>query len=189
MNPAVQKLFEDVENPILVQAALQALRLQEPIDADYLPAPLVEPFFILHTAAIEMKGREIVLNPNVLRDRVSGGDVEVSPHHQLTWALLDGAGFNSEPRKYPDIAKMNCEPGEVRLQYLQDGQRFKMGNRQGQLLYRTPSRAVITLSGGPTQKTFKTHQKGGIEGEDVTITSSGIVSRGCSLDAPVTPIH
>lgn len=185
MNPAVAKLFEDVENPIIKQAAIQALALREPLKAENLPGELVEPLFILAAVAREMHGAPIVDNPAALRERIQSADETCGVHHQLTWALLDGAGFNTEPRKFPDVAKMNCEPGEVRLHFLPDGARFKIGTRTGQLIYRTPSRAVITLSGGKTEKTFKNNRTG----EDVTISASGLVQQGCALDAPVTPIY
>ena len=186
MNPAVTKLFEQVENPIIVQAALQALATREPLAAETLPADLLEPIFILTTASQEMKGPSIVDDPAKLRERLrEDGDTR----RKLCQALLfDGASFNAEPRKFPEAASMNCEAGEVKLHYLPDGARFEMCGRQGQLIYRTPSRAVIEITGTPKQKTFKNHQAGGVEGVDVTITTSGRERTGCSLDAPVKPI-
>lgn len=181
MNPAVQKLFEHVENPVLVSAALAALA-EGPVTAADVPAALLEPLFVLNAAAREMAGDAIVDDPAMLRERLLE---EGAALHNITHALLDGATFNSEPRKYPLSAFMNCEEGEVRLCYLPDGARFKQGDRVGQLIYRTPSRAVIEISGGKKEKTFQNHKTG----EDVTISSSGMIRTGCSLEAPVRPIY
>lgn len=184
MNPAVKKLFEAVDNPILVSACLAALARREPIDTDTLPADLVEPLFILSTVAKEMNGAAVVINPAALRLRAKE-DADVCIHHNLTNALLDGAGFNSEPRKFSEAATRNCEPGEVQLEYLPDGARFRVGMRHAQLIYRTPSRAVIEISGAKQERNFTNHRTG----EDVTITASGTVRTGCSLQTPVVPLY
>ncbi len=185
MNPAVTRLFEAVENPILVASALAALQTAKPLNAKDLPTPLVEPLFVLSAAAREMAGAPLVDTPATLRERIEEEDLEL---RGISRALFDGASFNTQPPKFSERATMNCEPGEVKLEFLPEGARFRSGSREGQLIYKTPSRAMVEWNSGPQSKTFKNHQAGGTEGVDVTITTSGKQRTGCALDAPVTPI-
>jgi len=180
VNPAVAKLFQDVDNPVFVHSAIQAVRSKQPIHTELLPDELLEPLYILECAARDM-GSRVVDDFGSLRKRLE----EVEPSTELARTLLVGAGFHATAPKYPVSAYMNCEPGEVRLEYLPLGIRFRSVNRVGTLIDKTPSRALVEWESGPQIRKFTDHRTG----EDVTITSNGRQRTGCALDATVVPLY
>jgi hypothetical protein len=179
MNPAVERLFAGVTNPILLGALTQALGYKEIIRVEALPEDLLPPLYILSCVAREF-GERVTDDPILLRQRTEACNVP-----PLARQLLEGATFQGVAPKYPAAALMNCSSGEVRIEYLPVGLRFHCCGRLGMLLGKTPSRALVRWEGGRKEHSFLDKRTG----EQVTFESNDSKTTGCALDAPVTPIY
>lgn len=179
-NPAVQKLFADVDNPVLASTVIHAVRQQQVLHVERIPSALLEPVFILASVA-QLFQKQAVDDYPLLRKRLGE---EIAVHNHLVRILLTGAGFQNTPPRYPERAFLNCMPGEVRLEFLPIGMRFRSGNKFGVLVYKTPSRAVVDWEGQRQERTFTDHRTA----KEVTI-AGGSKTTGCALDAGVVPIY
>lgn len=177
-NPAVASLFREV-NPFLRLELERALAAGAGLNAEELPEELLVPLFVLNCVALDLGAEPLVINSARLRELTAATEPEGA-----AGSLLDGATLNLTPPRYPERATMNCLPGEVMLEYLPDGARFRCGGRIGQLVYRTPSRAVVDWEGAAKERRFTDKH-----GDQVIITASGAQRTGCALSAPVLPIY
>lgn len=187
-NPAVEKLFASVLNPLAAQALEQALRYAPPLTTESLTDELLPPAFILANVARDFN-TVLVDDYGLLRTRLEALQ-EYADLPRLCEELLAGAGFNATPRRYPEAAHLNCAADEVRMEFLPVGTAFYLntGNgktKRGVLVSKTASRALVEWDGRPQERSFTDHRSG----EEVTITASGRTRTGCALDCGVVPIH
>lgn len=184
-NPAVARLFREV-NPFLAEDAATALRNPEPLAAVALATPLLEPLFILACAARDLHGASPVDSVTALRNRLAE---EVAPNsNSLAEQLLNGASFSRTAAAYPPVARNNCEPNEVQIEYVPLGARFKFRGtvvRYGRLLDKTPSRAVVQWEGAPQRREFTDSRTGA----PVVIETDGARRSSVALSTPVIPVH
>ncbi len=184
-NPAVTKLFAGV-NPLAAQALAAALRIREPLEAEHLSDDLLAPAFILANVARDFR-TVLIDDYALLRQRLERQQEACPP---IVEQLLAGCTFNSTPPMYPEAARMNCAPGEVRIEYLPLGTQLYLNcgegrTRRGTLVSKTASRAVVEWQGQASSRTFHDNRND----KDVIITASGTYRQGCCLECGVTPIH
>lgn len=184
-NPAVTRLFSRVANPVMTDSLTFAVRSKQIISVENLPDELLAPAYLLAEVAREF-GETLVDDFPLLRKRVD----EDAPDDQETvvYDLLRGATFSGKAPVFPESARENCEPGEVRIAYLPIGSRVRlMGNgtsRLGTITDRSPSRAVVLWEGTKSETSITNRRTG----KTVTFESDGAKVTGCALDCPVIPI-
>jgi hypothetical protein len=183
MNPALDRLFSACPAPAYREALTLALKDKFLLRAEALPEELLTAVFILAAVARDFNEPRLVDDYAELRRRT-----EAESPEGLAAELLAGASFTARVPNFTSSQTMNCGPGEVHLEALPVGARFRSSvgtwSRGGVLVDKTASRAVVEWEGMARTSSFVSKKTG----EAVEFESSGSKRTGCCLKAPVVPI-
>lgn len=101
MNPAVEQLLSEVENPVVESAFVQALRLHKTLRAAAVPDRLVVPALLLATVAKEWSEHPILDNVLAAAKRVRAWLDTQNPvfeSHLLLSTIFNGLPLASNPQ-------------------------------------------------------------------------------------------
>lgn len=181
-NPVVERLFEGIQNPVFRQSFEQAVRFARnaPLHVEALPEELLVPALLLGALGAEYNAR-MIDDMAKLRERIHE---EIGwPESSLARQLLEGATFTGATRTYSEAARANCAPGEVQVQFLPIGTRFKCGPKTGILEDKNNCRAMVRWFGNKVEREIHTR-----DGASTTILVEKGGAPSLCLDCPVEPL-